>query len=101
MGLPSILEALKPQYFWDVDFSGLNDNSAKRLIIERTFNFGTVHEIKQVISHYGKDEVINVARHLNYIDSKTLNFISWIFKLPKKEFKCFTRMQSKPMFWNS
>jgi hypothetical protein len=92
---------LKSHYFWDVDLSKLQDEKGKRLIIERIINMGTLSEIMLLQERYGLDEVRRVLRNLNYIDPKTLNFISKLYNLPKKNFRCYTRKQLKPQHWNS
>jgi hypothetical protein len=97
----SIISGLKPQYFWDVDFSALNDTSSTRLIIERVFTMGEVHEMNQVIKFYGEKRVVEVLCNLAYIDPKTLNFITKLFNKPRNEFKCSKRMQSMPQHWSS
>ena len=95
-----LISKLKPQYFWDVDILGLNDTSASRLIIERIFSMGDIHEMNHVIRFYGVEKVIEVLCNLPYIDPKTLNFITILFNKPHKEFRCYQRMRSKPQHWN-
>lgn len=50
----------------------MDDNSSKRLIIERFCYLGNINEIKLFFSTYGKKDVINEFCYLNYIDNKTL-----------------------------
>ena len=92
---------LKPHYFWDVDLNKLQDESGKRLIIERIFSLGSLNEIHFVTDRYGMDEVRHVLCNLNYLDPKTLNFVSKLYKLPKKNFRCYTRKLLNPPHWNS
>jgi len=96
-----IISGLDPRYFWDVDFSMLNSTSSSRLIIERVFTMGEVHEMNRLIRFYGEEKVVAVLSNINYIDPKTLNFISKLFNKPLKDFKCYIRKQSKPQHWNS
>jgi len=95
------IEHLSPQYFWDVDPAKLNDVDSKRLIIERTINFGSLKEIHELIQHYGKKEVVKMIRKISYLDPKTLNFISRLFEIPLSSFRCHTRKSLKPPRWNS
>ena len=92
---------LNPQYFWDVDIEKLDVNISKRLIIERVFVLGTAKEIMHVISHYGNVEVVSVLKNLNYIDPKTLNFVSKLFNESIQSFKCYIRKQLNLQHWNS
>lgn len=63
-------------------------------------SYGTLQEIKLLKAFYGEDEVIKSLCNLNYIDSKTLNFFSLLFNIPKSDFKCYTRKQLKHQHWN-
>lgn len=92
---------IKPQYFWDVDISDNGNHISRRLIIERIFSFGTLTEIMSLIDYYGKKETLEELCKLNYLDPKTLNFISKIFNKPKKSFKCYLRKQLMIQHWNS
>ncbi len=96
----TFLHNVNAAYFWDIDVSTLDEIKSKRLIIERVVNLGNLDEIKLVVNYYGKKELINTICKLNYLDSKTLNFLSLIFNVPKSNFKCFTRKQLKPQHWN-
>ena len=96
-----IIAELKPQYFWDVDLSGLNEDSARRLIIERIFSLGDIHEINLVINFYGEKKVVEVLSNLTYIDPRTFNFITKLFNKSGEEFRCYQLKQSKPRYWSS
>ena len=90
-----------PLLFRDIDISQLDAEKNSRLIIERVFSFGTLNEIKRVIEEYGKEKVVDTLTRLNYLDPKTLNFVSVLFNKPKIEFQCYVRKQSGPQLWNS
>lgn len=94
-----IIAQLKPQYFWDVDLSKLNDTANKRLIIERVITLGTLQEIDLIVNHYGRSEVIKVVQKITF-DPKTLNFISKLFEIPKNDFTCHIRKPLKSQHWN-
>ena len=89
------------QHFWDLDLKDLDPERSKRLIIERIFSRGTLKEIKLVIDYYGKDVVLDVLRKVNYIDPKTLNFVSVFFNVSLESFVCHRRKQSIQQHWNS
>jgi hypothetical protein len=97
----NILNYLKAQYFWDVAFDKLDVDKSGRLIIERVFALGTAKEIMMVINYYGEKEVVNFLKNLNYIDPKTLNFVSKFFNTTLESFKCYTRKQLRLQHWNS
>lgn len=94
-----ILQAVKPQYFWDIDFANLDTDKSRRLIIERIFTLGTSNEINSIINHYGEKTVIDILTNLNYLDPRTLNFTSMFFNIPLPSFKCYKRRQSNREYW--
>jgi len=96
-----ISKELNDQYFWDVDVSNLDPEASKRLIIERIFTLGNVKDIRAIIAYYGRDEIVEELCKLNYLDPKTLNFVSKLFNKPKKEFRCYISSQLSPQHWSS
>lgn len=92
----NISRDLKKEYFWDVNTERLDVDFSRRLIIERVFTLGSVKEMRLVIDYYGEEVVKKVLVSLNYIDHRSLNFVSKIFNLPLKSFKCYTRRQLHP-----
>jgi uncharacterized protein YutE (UPF0331/DUF86 family) len=97
---PDILKEISQHYFWDVDVSRMDANRSRRLIIERVFSLGTAREAMLLVNCYGEREVINILKNLNYMDPKTLNFVSRLFGVPANEFKCYKRAQLNPQHWN-
>jgi hypothetical protein len=95
----NLVEVLKPQYFWDVDPLKLDGSVNKRLIIERIFTLGSLNEIKTVVQYYGLNQTISILRKITWLDPKTLNFISKIYNIPKRNFKCHTRKSLMPQHW--
>lgn len=98
-GNVNISELLKRSYFWDIDISP-GKTVSTRLIVERIFTLGTLAEVAVLLKYFGKDEVEKVLINLNYLDSKTLNFVSKYFGMSKKRFKCYIRKQLMPQLWN-
>ena len=92
-------ELLRRSYFWDIDLSP-GKIVPTRLIVERIFTLGTLAEVALLLKYFGKDEVEEVLINLNYLDSKTLNFVSKYFGRSKNRFKCYIRKQSMPQLWN-
>jgi hypothetical protein len=98
--MASIVEKLNKAYFWDTNPALLDDEKSKRLIIERVINYGNIEEIKLIKEHYGVEQIKKTLCELNYIDEKTLNFVSILFKIPLEKFKCYTKKQLSHQHWN-
>ena len=91
--MPGLLAKLNKTYFWDVDPDLLDENKSMKIIIERVMNLGNLREIQLVREFYGDQAIKDTIRSFNYIDPKTLNFLSLLFNIPKKSFKCYSRKQ--------
>lgn len=98
---PDIVKAINPIYFWDVDAAKLDAHTSKRLIIERVFSLGNLEEIRMLIDFYGEKQIVDTLCNRNYLDPKTLNFVSKIFDTPLEKFKCYTKTQLTQPLWNS
>ena len=96
-----ILKEINPGYFWDVNINNIDVSAAKQLIIGRVFSLGKLDEMIALIRYYGKREVVDTLRQINYLDPKTLNFVSKLFNKPKNSFKCYSRTPSTLRHWNS
>lgn len=99
--MEKFLQNLQPQHFWDIDYQKINGVINKRLIIERIAEYGSLSELRCIIEHYGRNEVINTLTEINWLHPKTLNFISKLFDIPKIAFKCYTPNPLKPQHWSS
>jgi len=95
-----LVNSLKEIYFWDIDKSNPATGISDRLIIERVFSLGDLKDIKLILDHYGEKKTVEILTSLNYLDPKTLNFVSKLFKKPKKSFKCYIRKLSMPQLWS-
>lgn len=95
----NITPLLKKNYIWDIEIKP-GKPVPERLIVERIFSFGTLEEAALVIRYFGRKKVEDFLVHLNYLDPKTLNFVSKFFGIPKKDFKCYTKRQSEVQHWD-
>ena len=98
--MPELLDKLRKTYFWDIDPELLDEKKSRRIIIERVMNLGDLKEIQLVLNYYGKEEVKRTICNLNFIDPKTLNFLTLLFNVQKTDFKCYTRKPLTGKHWN-
>lgn len=95
-----LLSSLPKNYFWDLNAEKLDDNLNKRIIIERVFSLGDIEDLKKIIEFYGlktiKQEIVKAGQ----LDKKTLNWASKFLKIPKKNFLCYSKIQSNQVHWN-
>ena len=85
---------LRNTLFWDLDISGMDPGTNRRIIIERVFTLGNLNELKFIFSHYGTDAIRDEIVKAGSLDNKTLQFASEILQIPKEEFRCYKKRQS-------
>jgi len=85
--MSGFLEHINKAYFWDINPVNLDEVKSKGIIIKRVMNYGNLQEIQLVKEFYGVNEITTTLCNLNYIDPKTLNFVSLLFHIPKTKFK--------------
>lgn len=98
--MQEFIKQLNKAYFWDIDPNSLDETKSKRLIVERVMNLGNIQDIQLIIKHYGVEEIKSALCNLNFIDPKTLNFISLLFNISKTKFKCYSRKQLTSQPWS-
>lgn len=91
---------LRPELFWDIDFSKLDTRKSKRLIIDRVLSLGTLNEFKTILEVYGKDLIKAEVQNIGYFDAKTFEFIVGYFGIEKHKMKCYIKKRSGRIHWN-
>jgi hypothetical protein len=94
-GTPDFPENL----FWDVDFKDIDWEKNKRWVIERVLLRGGWEEFKELNRFYSEEEIKANIIKIRYLDSKTLNFASNFYGIPKEQFQCFILKQSGLQLW--
>lgn len=91
---------IRKELFWDVNPERFNEDSNKKLIIERVFCYGTINELKMIFSFYGTKTIIEEIQNAGFLDKKTFEFASTFLNIPRNKFKCYKKKQSAPTYWN-
>ena len=95
----TITDLLKKSYFWDLEITP-GAPVPERLVVERVFSYGTLGEAALVVKYFGRKKIEKILLNLNYLDPKTLNFVSKIFNIPVKKFRCYSRKQLRLQYWD-
>jgi hypothetical protein len=91
---PSLSKAL----FWDCDRDKLDYDTNKRFILERVFTRGLESDELEVFRYYGVKVIKTEVTKINYLDKRTLNYLSFILKIPPRRFKCYKKSVSQNPF---
>ena len=85
---------IRKELFWDVDPDRLNEETNRRLIIERVFCYGTVDELADLVTFYGLEVIRDEIKRAGSLDKKTFEFVSTLLEIPKHSFKCYREKPS-------
>ena len=90
-----------PHLFWDVDSEKFDLEKYAVQMIQKVLEFGKIEDWELLKLYYGLEKIKNVSLNLRSLDAVTLSFVSTIFKIDKKEFRCYKHRQLVPNYWNS
>ena len=87
--------SLRKTLFWDVDYKDLDYLKNTSFIIERVLNYGDEKDYQEIKEVSGLLKFKKIAKEINYINKKNINFWSIIFNIPLKSFKCTKKFSNK------
>ena len=87
--------------FWDVDLEKFDLDQYKEFIVQRVLEYGMLKDWILLKNLYGKEAIKEISLLLKDIIPVTLSFLSTIFSIEEKEFRCYTPIKSELNFWNS
>jgi hypothetical protein len=77
--------------FWDCDTEKMDYEKRVNFILERVFGMGTENDVREAVRYYGIDRIKKEVVKIKVLDKKTINYLSFTFKIPKSRFVCFKK----------
>jgi hypothetical protein len=74
--------------FWDCDTEKIDYARRVNFVLERVFSMGTEKDIREAIRYYGVETIKKEIIQIKILDKKTVNYVSFLFKIPKRKFIC-------------
>jgi hypothetical protein len=71
--------------FWDTPIEKIDQQKNKRHIIERVITRGLLEDFYTLLQLYSTDDISDAITRSKVLDSKTANFCSIIFNIPKSK----------------
>jgi hypothetical protein len=96
----NLISSLSPHLFWDIDKYRVDLEQDKKLIIQRVMEYGLYKDWQLLYSYYGINEIAKIACTIKDLEVKSAVFLSFLSKVPKENFLCYTTKQSTPRHWN-
>ena len=90
---------LSEYLFWDVDRLTVNMEANASFVVKRVLELGQLGDWQLIVSYYGLERILEIAKGLRALDATALSFISSITSTPRDSFRCYTQKQSIPAHW--
>ncbi|WP_396169426.1 DUF6922 domain-containing protein [Flavobacterium sp.] len=87
--------------FWDVDKSSFDLDIYKVQMISKVLEYGNWNDWTFLKEYYGLEIIKEVSLNLRSIDAVTLSYLSALFSIDVKEFRCYKHKQLVQNYWNS
>jgi hypothetical protein len=87
--------------FWDVDKSSFDLDIYKVQMISKVLEYGNWNDWTFLKEYYGLEIIQEVSLNLRSIDAVTLSYLSALFSIDVKEFRCYKHKQLVQNYWNS
>jgi hypothetical protein len=71
--------------FWDAAIENIDLKKNSRYVVERVVTRGFLEDFYVLLQIYTTETIITALKKSRELDSKTANFCSLYFKIPKKE----------------
>ena len=82
---------LNKALFWDIDFEKIDYQKHIRFVIERVLTRGNLSDWFELKKQYSSEQIKKEIIEIRFLDEKTLNFCSYLFNIPKEQFRCYTQ----------
>jgi hypothetical protein len=87
--------SFSPYIFWDIDMGKLDYKRDKVFIIERVLCYGAEDDERQLYQFYDEHSIRKIVLHSDNLDIRTASYLSAIFDIPIRRFKCYKNIQSR------
>ena len=91
---------IRPSLFWDVDCDALDLEEHARFILTRTFERGTIEEVRNCLTWYGEERAKAQLTQTRWLSPIALSFCCCIFDLKEEYFRCYRLRQALPNLGN-
>ena len=95
--LPQFLQ----KYFWDVDFSKLDQKLYPRFIIERILEYGDREAVKWMQENFDLNMIKTVLANSKNLSQRSANFWQLVFNVKKDKILCLKKsfQEKRRLIW--
>jgi len=100
MSKQECIQGFSDYIFWDVERASIDPSANAPFLVQRVLEYGQYEDWKHLLSYYGLDSIVNIAKQLRTLEAKALSFISTVSRTPVEQFRCYNTRQSIPQHSN-
>lgn len=93
--------SIRKHLLWEYDAENFDYKNGRGIVVERVVQRGDKDDWLTVFNLYGYDGVREQVKRIPYLNDVDMNFVHFIFEIPLKELKCYTRKRSADLHWTS
>jgi hypothetical protein len=75
--------------FWDQDYTKLDLEKNRTYIISRVVSRGGTNDELELFRYYGWEIIKGEVVKIRYLNNKVFNYLSKLFDIPPKKFRCY------------
>ena len=83
------IDDFSPHLSWDVDLDDFDFEKHEKFFAQRVIEYGKMEDWNLLKVLYGLNNIKDLALQFRTLDAVSLSFLSTIFKIDKKEFRCY------------
>ncbi|TAD90387.1 MAG: hypothetical protein EAY75_04430 [Bacteroidetes bacterium] len=91
--MENVLQNLRKSIFWDVELTASTLRKYPQFVIVRVFERGDISDIRLIRRFYGDAFIKKEIVKAKYIEPETFNYVSVIYNIPQKKFRCYLQTQ--------
>jgi len=94
-----LIKEISPCIFWDADISKLDADKNKEFIMERVYSRGYEKDEILLWKIYSLNEIKKTVVKLEELNERALSYLSCIFNIKEKAFKCYGKKPYHLNYW--
>lgn len=95
----NLKDHLSKTAFWDINFETLDVDEKSSFVIDKVFNYGKWADILAIHKYYGEEKIKNEIVKAPWLRKEVISFVSLVYDLKLRDFKCYLRRQSHPTYF--
>lgn len=90
---------LNKNLFWEYNIEKMNLQQHIEIVVQKVIERGLMEDYYAMFNMFGKKEIVEALKNIQCLTSGEIDFVSHVFKIPKKEMKSYKNRMERPQLW--